>query len=258
MTDQKPCLPECRPAFGARGDIHAPACPNAPKPPEAPKVETVTAGPPVTMLTESAEDRFLRIMEPIIADAESRMTPQEIEEANAKIAALVESHSPAPAPVAPKECLDRCRWNIDPQGRDFFFHAPSCPNNPGACEDPLCDLMRDHATPHRLRKPAPAPEPQGSEEPIEPVTELEAEKSTSKILRAQLVQAISERDEARATKDMHKERQEEAWAEVAALRAELAQARDERDRVRAEGSRPHGGGRCHSRNHRRLREIGIE
>ena len=65
---------------------------------------------------------------------------------------------------------------------------------------------------------------QGSEEPILPVTELEAEKSTSKILRALLAKAESERDEARATKDMHKERQEEAWAEVAALRAELAAA----------------------------------
>lgn len=62
---------------------------------------------------------------------------------------------------------------------------------------------------------------QGSEEPIEPVTELEAEKSTSKILRNLLVKAEAERDEARATKDMHKERQEEAWAAVAALRAEV-------------------------------------
>lgn len=111
MTNQKRCLPECRCVCpdlyeghapsghaGPEYEHHATACTNAPKPPEAPKVETVTAGPPVTMLHESAEDRFLRIMEPIIADAESRMTPQEIEEANAKIAALVESRSPAPAP----------------------------------------------------------------------------------------------------------------------------------------------------------------
>jgi len=79
------------------------------------------------------------------------------------------------------------------------------------------------------RKPAPAPEPkQGSEVPgDEPVTELEAEKSTSKILRVQLAKAIAERDEARATKDLHKERQEEAWAEVDALRAQLAAAREE-------------------------------
>jgi hypothetical protein len=33
------------------------------------------------------------------------------------------------------------------------------------------------------------------------------------------MEALAQRDEARATKDMHKERQEEAWAEVARLRA---------------------------------------
>ena len=69
--------------------------------------------------------------------------------------------------------------------------------------------------------PCKAGEPkQGSEESIEPVTELEAEKSTSKILRDLLAKAEAERDDARATKDMHKERQEEAWAEVESLKAE--------------------------------------
>lgn len=40
-------------------------------------------------------------------------------------------------------------------------------------------------------------------------------------VRALLAEAEAERDEARATKDMHKERQEEAWAERDALRAEV-------------------------------------
>jgi hypothetical protein len=35
------------------------------------------------------------------------------------------------------------------------------------------------------------------------------------------MEALAQRDEARATKDMHKERQEEAWAEVERLRAKL-------------------------------------
>lgn len=149
-----------------------------------------------------------------------------------------------------KPCLPGCRYcRYSADGYSTgTMHAPACPNAaPKASEapgesyenTPQCEvcggivLGLDHAAAVRWfapggghtnlcrGKPAPAPEPKrGSEEPIEPVTELEAEKSTSKILRALLAKAEAERDEARATKDMHKERQEEAWAEVAALRAE--------------------------------------
>ena len=91
-------------------------------------------------------------------------------------------HAPACPNAAPKaseapvECLDGCRWNIDPQGRNFFFHAPACPNSSDACEDPLCDLKKDHATPHRLRKPAPAPEP-------DPLVGIDAQKWAQEFMR---------------------------------------------------------------------------
>ena len=98
-----------------------------------------------------------------------------------------------------KPCLPECYTTAGRFAPRQTYHATGCPN-----------------------APKPAEPQQGSEESIEPVTELEAEKSTSKILRDLLAKAEAERDDARATKDMHKKRQEEAWAEVVALRADQA------------------------------------
>jgi hypothetical protein len=52
----------------------------------------------------------------------------------------------------------------------------------------------------------------------------EARREAEEMLREEhdaRMEALAQRDEARATKDMHKERQEEAWAEVERLRAAL-------------------------------------
>ena len=134
-------------------------------------------------------------------------------------------------------CLPECRPSSgSPYTGEFWpaWHAPLCPNGPRApqAEDGgkvegympnegcLLDCRADSHNPN-CTAPAPVSD-KGAE--VEPVTEAEADKSTLRILRALLAEAEAERDEARATKDMHKERQEEAWAERDAIRAQLATA----------------------------------
>lgn len=201
MTAPKPCLPGCIKVISdheppkTRTD-HAPGCPNA---------STVTAGPPVTVLDvprESPEETLGRIIEEIAAT----MTPEQIAEANRKVALIMAGHRARPVGYKAAKCpvpdapgVPGCQKSDSAEIRKMLYHAPSCPD----------------------AEPAPAPEPkQGSEVSMTQVfaDSFDAVMAENAALRAEL--AAKERVCETRAKAMH-----ELADDLAAARGEIAKLR---------------------------------